>query len=98
MANFSVDYGNAHWTVLDANPYVDWSGQGPAGLGRRRPRLGPGFHLAVRRLPPPRASTPPAKHYEQQQMRALIADVLEAGKVDMVFNGHVHNYQRTRSR
>ena len=25
----------------------------------------------------------------------LLADVFEAGKVDVVFNGHVHNYQRT---
>ncbi len=25
MANFSFDYGNAHWTVLDADPYVDWT-------------------------------------------------------------------------
>ena len=25
----------------------------------------------------------------------LIADILEAGKVDVVFNGHVHNYQRS---
>src|SRR5207245_3185111 len=24
MANFSFDYGNAHWTVLDANTYMDW--------------------------------------------------------------------------
>src|SRR5579863_3277027 len=25
MANFSFDYGNSHWTVLDANTYMDWS-------------------------------------------------------------------------
>jgi acid phosphatase type 7 len=25
MANFSFDYGNAHWTILDSNPYVDWT-------------------------------------------------------------------------
>ena len=24
MASFSFDYGNAHWTVLDANATVDW--------------------------------------------------------------------------
>jgi hypothetical protein len=33
-------------------------------------------------------------HFSQQQMR-LMADVFEAGKVDVVFSGHVHNYQRT---
>jgi hypothetical protein len=25
IANFSFDYGNAHWTMLDSNPYVDWT-------------------------------------------------------------------------
>ncbi len=25
MATFSFDYGGAHWTVLDSNPYVDWT-------------------------------------------------------------------------
>jgi hypothetical protein len=34
------------------------------------------------------------EHYEQQQMR-LLAPIFEAGKVDVVFNGHVHNYQRS---
>jgi len=24
-ANFSFDYGKAHWTVIDANTYMDWS-------------------------------------------------------------------------
>src|SRR5262249_45869047 len=25
MANYSFEYGNAHWTILDANSYVDWT-------------------------------------------------------------------------
>ena len=33
-------------------------------------------------------------HYEQQQMR-LISPILEKGNVDIVFSGHVHNYQRS---
>ena len=28
MTNFSFDYGNAHWTVIDSNPYVDWTDPG----------------------------------------------------------------------
>jgi 3',5'-cyclic AMP phosphodiesterase CpdA len=93
MASFSFDYANAHWTVLDSNPYVDW----------REPELRawlerdlaaargatwrfvafhhPGFHSAK-------------DHFEQQQMRVL-AQVFEAGRVDVVFSGHVHNYQRS---
>jgi len=25
MSNFSYDYGNAHWTVIDSDTYVDWT-------------------------------------------------------------------------
>jgi hypothetical protein len=93
MANFSFDYGNAHWTVLDSNSYVDWTDPDlrawvARDLAEARDAAWrfvvyhhPGFNSAK-------------KHFEQQQMR-LIAEVFEAGKVDLVFNGHVHNYQRS---
>ncbi len=93
MTNFSFDYGNAHWTMLDANPYVDWTDPAlkawvAADLAAARDATWrfvafhhPGFNSA-------------REHYEQQQMR-LLAPILEAGKVDVVFNGHVHNYQRS---
>ena len=65
MANFSFDYGNAHWTVLDSNPNVnwmdpalsDWVAKGVALVvwelwpkGRRDPRQGLGEDVPVRRL------------------------------------------------
>lgn len=93
MANFSFDYGNAHWTVLDANGYVDWQDPELRAWVERDLAAAkdatwrfvsfhhPGFNSAK-------------NHFEQQQMR-LMADVFEAGKVDMVVNGHVHNYQRS---
>jgi hypothetical protein len=93
MGNFSFDYANAHWTVIDSNPYVDWSNAGLrdwvardlAGAANATWRFvafhHPGFSSA-------------REHYEQQMMRK-IADVLETGRVDLVFNGHVHNYQRS---
>jgi len=93
MANFSFDYGNAHWTVLDANPYVDWTNNDlrrwvEADLAAARGATWrfvafhhPGFNSA-------------REHFEQQQMRAL-APTFEAGEVDLVYNGHVHNYQRS---
>lgn len=93
MANYSFDYGNAHWTVLDADPYVDW--ENPAlrawvaqDLANARNSTWrfvgfhqPGFNSA-------------RTHFSEQQMRVL-ADVFEVGNVDLVFTGHVHNYQRS---
>jgi acid phosphatase type 7 len=93
MANFSLDYGNAHWTVLDANATVDWTDRElqewvmqdlRAAQGAKWRFVSfhqPGFHSSK-------------KHFDEQYMRVL-APIFEAGKVDLVFNGHVHNYQRT---
>ena len=27
MSNYSFDYANSHWLVLDANPYMNWTDQ-----------------------------------------------------------------------
>jgi 3',5'-cyclic AMP phosphodiesterase CpdA len=93
MANYSFDYGNAHWLVLDSNPYVDltdktlqeWIANDLANAKNSTWKFvmyhHPGFNSA-------------REHYEQQQTR-LLSPIFEAGKVDVVFNGHVHNYQRT---
>jgi acid phosphatase type 7 len=95
MANYSFNYGNAHWTVLDSNPYVDWTNKelndwvandlASAAAKNATWRFvtfhHPGFNSSN-------------EHYEQQHMR-LVSPILEAGKVDIVFNGHLHNYQRS---
>ncbi len=93
MNNFSFEYGNSHWTVLDSNPYVDWTNQALrdwgiqdlAAAGKATWRFvafhHPGFNSS-------------RAHFDNQQTR-LLADVFEAGKVDLVFAGHVHNYQRS---
>jgi 3',5'-cyclic AMP phosphodiesterase CpdA len=93
MANYSFDYGNAHWTVLDANPYVDWSD--PSLRAWVRSDLSAAARATWRFV----ACHQPAfnsaqKHSDEQNMRVL-TDVFEEGKVDVVFCGHVHNYQRT---
>ncbi|MGP0063564.1 MAG: metallophosphoesterase [Isosphaeraceae bacterium] len=93
MANFSFYYGNAHWTVLDSNPYVDW----------REPELrawvehdlaaacGATWRFVAFHHPGLQSAK---EHFEQQQMRVM-AEVFEKGRVDIVFSGHVHNYQRS---
>ena len=93
MANFSVDYGNAHWTVLDANSYDDW--RDPALRDWVAKDLAAAKGATWRFVSFHHPGFNSAKtHFSQQQMR-LMADVFEAGKVDVVFSGHVHNFQRT---
>ena len=93
MTNFSFNYGNAHYTVLDADTYVDWTDKelldwvakdladAKDAVWRFVIYHHPGFSSSV-------------DHFEQQQMR-LLAPVFEKGKVDVVLTGHVHNYQRS---
>jgi hypothetical protein len=93
MANFSFDYGNSHWTVLDANTYMDWSNPSlrewltkdlaaaQSATWRFVAFHQPGFNSS-------------REHFTEQQMRPL-SPIFEAGHVDIVFAGHVHNYQRS---
>jgi hypothetical protein len=93
MANFSFDYGDVHWTVLDANRYVQWADPVlrawvAADLAKAKDKPWrfvtfhhPGFNSS-------------RAHSREQQMR-LLSDIFEAGGVSLVLSGHVHNYQRT---
>jgi len=93
MTNFSYNYANAHWTVIDADTYVDWTDSTLLNWVKNDLQSAkemkwrfilfhhPGFNSS-------------REHYEQQHMR-LLSPIFEAGKVDVVFNGHVHNYQRS---
>ncbi len=93
MANFSFDYANSHWTILDANATVDWTNSqlqewlanDLASAQNATWRFvnfhQPGFNSSK-------------SHFNEQYMR-ILAPIFEAGKVDVVFNGHVHNYQRS---
>lgn len=93
MANFSFDYGDVHWTVLDANRYMDWNDPALREWVRTDLKKAEkakwrfvGFHQ-------PGFNSSEA-HFGEQQMR-VVADLFEEGKVDLVLNGHVHNYQRS---
>jgi predicted phosphodiesterase len=94
LANYSFDYGNSHWTIIDSNPYVDWTDAYlrnwlARDLAAARNAT---WKFVVFHHPGFNSSR---AHYSQQQMR-LISDILEHRGVDIVFAGHVHNYQRTR--
>ncbi len=93
MSNFSFDYGDAHYTILDANTYVDWTSKELKDwvANDLAASAAMAWHIVVFHHPGFSSSR---EHFEQQQMR-LLSPVFEAGKVDIVFNGHVHNYQRS---
>lgn len=93
MANFSFDYGNAHWTVLDSNKNVNWTDpalikwvtddlqSAQSAKWRFVAFHHPGFNSSIH-------------HLNDQWMRGL-SSVFEKGHVNLVFAGHVHNYQRS---
>lgn len=93
MTNYSFNYGNAHYTIIDSNPYVDWTNKtltdwvkndlasAKAATWRFVIFHHPGFTSSI-------------DHFEQQHMR-LLSPIFDEAKVDVVFNGHVHNYQRS---
>lgn len=94
MANYSFDYGDVHWTVLDGNTYTDWTD--PARLAWLDADLAAAKDAAWRIVAFHQPAFHSSKtHGEDQRMR-LLAPNLEKGKVAIAFNGHVHNYQRSR--
>lgn len=92
MLNFSFDYGDAHWVVLDSNLYTDWSNpevrewlEKDLASTKRNWKFVVYHHSAFHTN---------RKHQDGVRMR-LISDLLEKYKVDVVFTGHVHTYERT---
>jgi len=94
MGAFNFRIGDAHWTVIDSNPYVRWNqpelrqwldrklGEGKASRWQFVSFHHPPFHSSI-------------NHSGDTWMRTL-SPLFEKHKVDIVFSGHVHNYQRTR--
>ncbi len=92
MANFSFDHGNVHITCLNSNPHINpndpelinWIENDIKNSKATWKIVAfhhPGFNSSN-------------AHYDGHWMRAL-APVFEQSGVDLVMNGHVHNYQRS---
>jgi uncharacterized repeat protein (TIGR01451 family) len=110
QSNYSFDYGNAHVLYLDANPHLFDDNLPGSNAFNAPPPLFTAYPTALREwvINDLDSSTQPWKIvvYHQpafssgdativnNQMRA-VAKVLEDHGVNMVFNGHEHNYQRT---
>ncbi len=93
MANFSFDFGNAHWTVLDANATVDWTDRELQQWVANDLAAAKGATWRFVSFHQPGFSSSKT-HFDEQYMR-ILSPTFEAGKVDLVFSGHVHNYQRS---
>jgi 3',5'-cyclic AMP phosphodiesterase CpdA len=93
MANFSFDYGNAHWTVLDSNNYMDWTN--PALREWVAKDLASAKNATWRFVAFHHPGFNSSKEHLTDQWMRVLSPVFEEGKVDVVFAGHVHNYQRT---
>jgi hypothetical protein len=93
MANYSYDYGDAHFLCLDSNHYVDpndktlqdWIVSDLKGTDTP-------WKFVVYHHP---AFNVGGKHYKEQQMRVL-SPLFEAHGVDLCLHGHEHVYQRTK--
>jgi hypothetical protein len=110
MTNYSFDSGNAHFLFLDANPHLFNSILDGAAVSAAAPDAFPSYPSILRKFViddldashqtwkvvvfhQPAFSSGLAT-LRNSQMRA-VAKVLEDHGVNIVFNGHEHNYQRT---
>jgi uncharacterized repeat protein (TIGR01451 family) len=110
MSNYSFDYGNAHFVFIEANPHV-FAGllDGSAVFAKAPPAFSPypsvlrewlindldsssqTWKVVVFHQPAFSSGNATVKN---SQMRG-VAKFLEDHGVNLVFNGHEHNYQRT---
>ena len=93
MASYSFEYGGVHWTVLDSNVYADWESPVLAAWLEADLKAAQTATWRVVALHHPLFQSS-RSHADDQWMRTL-SPILEKYGVDLVFAGHVHNYQRT---
>lgn len=95
MGSFSFDQGDVHWTILDSNPYVDWTSRAArdwlaadlaAARGKWRFVV---FHKATFNA----GSLAPS--WKLGRMR-VVWPLLQQHHVDLVLTGDLHCYQRSK--
>jgi Calcineurin-like phosphoesterase/Bacterial TSP3 repeat len=93
--NYSFDYGNAHFAVIDSNPFAqnnaaqmttirDWLAADLAATSQL-------WKFVVFHHPP---YTSIGSHDDNANMKAMISPVAEQHGVQLVFQGHNHFYER----
>ena len=92
-ANYSLDFGNVHLTVLDANKYMNWTA--PALYDWVKKDLESASNATWKIVvwhQPPFNSDPKYCHDERM---SVLSPLLEEHGVVFVFNGHCHFYERS---
>ena len=93
MANYSYDYGDAHFLCLDSNIYVDpTDAKLQAWIEADLKAADAVWKFVVYHHP---AFNVGDDHFAEQHMRVL-SPLFEQQGVDIVLHGHEHTYQRTR--
>lgn len=93
MANFSFDFGDAHFLCLDSNFYVDPTDHAlQEWIEHDLSHTDAVWKLVVWHHP---AFNLGRQHFANQHMRVL-SPILEKHGVAVAFHGHEHVYQRTR--
>ncbi|HSI77181.1 MAG TPA: metallophosphoesterase [Lunatimonas sp.] len=92
VSNYSFEYGNVYIACLDANYYANPLDPSLIQWLEKDIKSSKADWKIVAFHHPPFSSS--HQHYEYQVMR-LLSPVIEGLGVDLVFNGHIHNYQRT---
>lgn len=93
-ANYSFDYGNAHVVVLDSNPNVNWTT--PELVDWLKDDLSKADSAKWRIVTYHHPEFQSSKAHATDRWMRVLSDLYVKYKVDLVLNGHVHNYQRTK--
>ncbi len=93
MGSFSFDYGNSHWIAVDTNTYLDWTAPQLRDWLERDLKGAKSATWRFVTMHHPAFNSSIA-HFKEQHPRWM-ADLFEKYHVDVVFAGHVHNYQRS---
>ena len=92
--NFGFGYGDAYWVILDSNTYINWKAAAPQAWLKNELAKGAKYkwRFVAFHHPPFHSSD---KKKDEIYMK-VAAPIFEQARVTAVFNGHVHNYQRTK--
>lgn len=93
MCNFSFDAANAHWTVIDANFYSNWTSSQLRDWLEKDLASASGATWRFVAFHQPGFTSDPI--FSTDQRMRVVSDLFEKYKVDIVFNGHVHHYERS---